>query len=134
MMNEEIKWHENVGFEIEVIKDALCRANHKVGQKFDIKDYLTPKGLCMEAFHDMYPLIFAGRIDADFTVLGSKDKNERVYTCPSRDIQFKITRFYQCNNCGYKTEKEDLKQTQRNYGHVTLDVLVCPSCHEELVH
>ncbi len=133
-MSSNKDWYENIGYEIEVIKESLCRAEHKEGQKFMINSYLTPEGLCMEVFHDIYPLLFAGRINGDFTLLGSDNKNERIYTCPSREIQFKISRFFQCNNCGFRTEKKNLKQIKKKYEHLTLDVLVCSPCYEELIH
>ena len=125
-------WFENVGYEIEVIKTAPCRAYHKVGQKYTINDFTTPEGLCIESFHAMYPLLFAGRIDGDFTQLGSKDKDRRIFNCPARVVQFQIQKFFQCNNCGKKVKKEELKQSKKEYENFSLDVLVCDNCFTKL--
>ena len=127
-MESETEWFESVGYKIEIVKTGFCRANQKLGQKFLIDSYTTPEGLCIEALHSMYPLLFAGKINADFTLLGSNDIDQRTFTCPSKVVQYSIIRFYQCNNCGKETSKEELRRVSKTYKNLTLDILACPEC------
>ncbi len=41
-----------------------CRAGHRVGDHFEF-GCCTPDGLCAEAFHGMYPILHAMRLEAD---------------------------------------------------------------------
>ena len=134
-MNSSNKdWFETVAYEIEVIEAAPCRAFHKVGQKFLLNDYTTPEGICIESFHGMYPLLFSGRVGSDFKQLRSESTNQRIYNCPSRVVKFQVTRFNQCNNCGEKTELEDLLETKKEYDDYSLDILVCRKCLQIITH
>ncbi len=103
-MNNEVlhlleSWHEPVSFKVEVIKDGNCRADHKKGKVFTF-DWHTPEGLCGESFVGMYPLLQSLRVLGDMRELGSSKRNERIYTCPSRVIQFRVEAVYRCNLCG----------------------------------
>jgi uncharacterized repeat protein (TIGR04076 family) len=132
MSSREKDWFESVGYEIEVIEAASCRAFHEKRQKFEIENYTTPEGLCMEAFHSMYPLLFAGKIEGNFNKLGSDDNNTRIFNCPSRVVQFQIKRYFQCNTCGYRVNKEELQQAKKEYNDFVLDVNVCSTCFSNL--
>ncbi|MHA1399096.1 MAG: TIGR04076 family protein [Candidatus Heimdallarchaeaceae archaeon] len=126
------EWFESVGYEIEVIETGECRAFHKVGETFKIHDFTTPEGICIEAFHDIYPLLFAGRVNADFRLLGSSESDIKIHSCPSKVVKFKITRFYQCNNCGKRAKKEDLKFAKKEFSGKLFDFLVCNDCFDLL--
>jgi hypothetical protein len=76
----------------------------------------------------MYPLIFSGRLGCDFRKFGSDNPNERIYKCPSRVVHFNISRYFQCNNCGKKTEEQELFETKKKYDGFTLDIQVCTNC------
>lgn len=128
MNTSERNWFESIAFELEVIEAGSCRAFHQIGQKFHIKNYTAPEGLCIESLHNMYPLLYSGRLECDFKNLGSKNSNRLVYKCPSRVVKFNILRFFQCNNCGEKTEKVDLLETKKDYGDFSLDLKVCRNC------
>ena len=132
MNSVEKDWFESVGYEVEVIEAAPCRAFHEKGQKYQIKDYTTPEGLCLETLHAMYPLLFAGRIEGDFTKFGSENKDERIFNCPARVVKFKVKRFYQCNSCGHRFAKEELQLAKKEYNDFVLDVNVCSSCFSNL--
>ncbi|MBD3192599.1 MAG: TIGR04076 family protein [Candidatus Heimdallarchaeota archaeon] len=124
----EKDWYEDYGFLITVVEEGNCRAFHKKGQKFEINDYTTPKGLCFETAHAIYPLLFAMRLDADVTKLGAEESNIRFFNCPAREIKFKIERFRQCNNCGKKIEKEELFDREKQYENYSLNLKVCSEC------
>lgn len=129
----ESDWFESIGFEIVVAKTGLCRAMHEVGQQFIVNGYHTPQGLCIEAFHNMYPLLFAGRIGCDFTQLGSENEDMRIFNCPTGEVQFLIQRFYQCNNCGQRVNQEELKRQQREYDYFSVELLACEECMDKIV-
>ena len=130
--SQEKEWYENVGYEILVSKEGSCRAMHHLGQLFVIDDYTTPKGMCMEAFHSMYPLLFAGRIKGDFKDLGSEEDDIRLFNCPSREVQFYIQRFYQCNNCGKRVKFNELTKIKKNFEYFSIDILACSDCLKKL--
>lgn len=124
----EKDWFEDYGFLITVAEEADCRASHKKGQTFVINDYTTPKGLCLEAAHAMYPLLYAMRLDADFSSFSPGSSKIRFFYCPPRVIRFKIEKFRQCNNCGKKIENDEFFDREKQYENFSLKVKVCSEC------
>ncbi len=101
------QWRETTLFEVEITEvKSACRANHKKGEKFEF-DWNTPEGMCGEAFSGMYPLLFSLRVGGDMKLLGSDERNTKVYTCPSRVVTFKITAVELCSLCGKREGLED---------------------------
>ena len=129
----ESDWFESIGYEIVVAKTGLCRAMHEVGQQFVVDSYKTPEGICIEAFHNMYPLLYAGRIGSDFTQPGSQNGNMLVFNCPTGEVQFLVQRFYQCNNCGKRVDQEELKKQVREYEYFSVDLLTCEECMNSIL-
>ena len=125
-------WYEEFGFVLEVIEAAECRANRKIGQKFLIDDYTSPAGLCIETLHAIYPLLFSMRLGVDMQKFGSDEKDIRIIKCPTNVIKFKIERFHQCNNCGKKTESDELFDRIKKYEKFDLTVKVCKNCSKKL--
>ncbi|MBU7024413.1 MAG: TIGR04076 family protein [Theionarchaea archaeon] len=118
-------WREPVKFEVEIVEVAsACRAEHKKGQTFTF-DWNTPQGVCGESFVGMYPLLFALRVGGDMQMLGSPDKNMRVYTCPSRVVKFKIAAREQCSLCG---GTEELESCLITVGGSPMKLKVCSQC------
>jgi len=79
--------------EIEVVKqEGHCSANHRVGEKFLIKNYKTPQGICLSAFHAIWP------VARTFLLNGvqpwDENKDETYVACPDPDnpVVFKIRR------------------------------------------
>jgi uncharacterized repeat protein (TIGR04076 family) len=120
-------WKEPVRFEVEIVEVAsACRAEHEKGQKFTF-DWNTPQGICGESFVGMYPVLFALRVGGDMQMLGSPDKNTRVYTCPSRVVKFRIAAREQCSLYGSTQELESCLIT---VGDSPMIVKVCSQCRE----
>ncbi len=125
-------WYEPVSFRVSVVKDGNCRANHKVGQKFDF-DWHTPEGLCGESFVGMYPVLHSLRVFGDMRELGSRQRNVRVYNCPARVIQFEISATYKCNLCGQPLliEDDEIQSHRLENPQENLWVRVCPTCAQK---
>jgi uncharacterized repeat protein (TIGR04076 family) len=118
-------WREPLLFEVEIVDVAsACRAAHRKGEKFTFS-WNTPEGMCGEAFVGMYPVLFSLQVGGDMTLLGSEDNNVRVYTCPSRVVQFKITASEQCPFCG---SREGLEKCEILVGDTPHGFKVCPQC------
>ncbi|MBU7013376.1 MAG: TIGR04076 family protein [Theionarchaea archaeon] len=118
-------WKEPIKFEVEILEVAsACRAQHEKGQTFTF-DWNTPKGICGESFAGMYPILFALRTGGDMQMLGSPNRNSRVYTCPSRVVKFRITAWEQCPLCG---SKEELECSPFSVGTSLMNLKVCPEC------
>jgi uncharacterized repeat protein (TIGR04076 family) len=79
--------------EIEVVKrTGRCSVDHKVGETFRIRSYKTPEGLCLSAFHALWPV-------ARTLLLGGKhpwdeDPDVSTVACPDPDnpVVFRIKR------------------------------------------
>ncbi len=125
-------WHEPVSFRVEIVKDGNCRATHKKGQVFTF-DWCTPKGMCSESFVGMYPLLQSLRVLGDMRELGSPERNIRIYTCPSRVIQFRVEAVYKCNLCGKALPIEDGNVVSKRIENTedNLWVRVCYNCFEK---
>lgn len=118
-------WKESVTFEVEIVEvKSACRAAHNPGEKF-VFSWSTPEGMCGEAFVGMYPVLFSLRINGDMTLLGSEEKNVRVYTCPSRVVKFKIKAVEHCPFCGTTKELESCKVL---VGENLYTLTLCPEC------
>lgn len=128
-------WHEPVSFRVEVVKDGNCRADHKKGQVFTF-DWCTPEGLCGESFVGMYPLLHSLRVLGDMRELGSPERNVRIYTCPSRVVQFRIEADYKCNLCGktFAIKKGEIVAKRIENRENNLWVRVCPDCFKKYQH
>ncbi|MFX1565579.1 MAG: hypothetical protein ACFFCH_06275 [Promethearchaeota archaeon] len=129
-------WQEPVQFKISVVKEGECRANHKTDDSFKFM-WNTPEGLCSESFVGMYPILHSLRVLGDMRELGGPERsparNIRIYTCPSRVIQFRIEAQYLCNLCGTPL----LIETDQSIGHklenieANIRLRVCSKCYEE---
>lgn len=124
----EKEWYEEYGFELEVLEAGDCRAYHKVNQKFLIDDYTSPKGLCLEVIHTLYPLIYAMRINGDVRKFGAENENIHTWYCPSKVIRFRIVRFQQCNNCGKKIIDDQFFEREKKFENYSLKMRVCEEC------
>ncbi|MGC1120298.1 MAG: TIGR04076 family protein [Candidatus Methanofastidiosia archaeon] len=121
-------WKEPMIFEVEIVEVAsACRAEHKKGQTFTF-DWNTPQGVCGESFVGMYPILFSLRVGGDMQMLGSPDKNTRVYTCPSRVVKFRITAREQCSLCG---STEELESCLITVGDSRMNLKVCSQCRRK---
>lgn len=125
-------WNEPVRFTVEIVKDDNCRAEHTVGQEFTF-EWNTPKGICSEAFVGMYPVLHSLRVLGDMRELGSDIRNERIYTCPSRVIQFKIVAHYRCNICKSELDIVDreIRSKRLENPDDNLWIRVCDSCFDK---
>ena len=79
--------------EITVIKTSgKCSVKHKEGETFKIDSYKTPKGICLSAFHAIWPpartLLLGGSHPWDENV------GETTVACPDPDnpVVFRIKR------------------------------------------
>lgn len=128
-------WHEPVSFKVEIVKDGNCRADHKKGQVFKF-DWNTPEGMCGESFVGMYPVLHSLRVFGDMRELGSPERNIRVYTCPSRVIQFRIEATHNCNLCGKNLPIEDGEVVSKRIEDKedNLWIRVCSKCFEKHQH
>ncbi|TRO55244.1 hypothetical protein E2P64_07400 [Candidatus Bathyarchaeota archaeon] len=63
-------WQEPVQFNITVVKEGACRADHHLGETFEFS-WKTPEGMCPESFVGMYPLLQSLRVLGDMRELGS---------------------------------------------------------------
>lgn len=125
-------WNEPVQFTVRVVGEGNCRADHKKAQTFEF-EWNTPEGMCGESFVGMYPVLHSLRVLGDMRELGSSERNVRVYTCPSREIQFEITATYTCNLCGQplaiksgEIQAQKIEDSKQN-----LWVRVCHECAEK---
>jgi uncharacterized repeat protein (TIGR04076 family) len=128
-------WNEPVSYRVEIVKDGNCRADHKKGQLYEF-DWNTPEGMCGESFVGMYPLLHSLRVFGDMRELGSSERNIRIYTCPSRVIQFRIEAIYRCNLCG-KTltiKNGDIVAKKIENKEDNLWVRVCSDCFKKYQH
>ena len=127
-------WKEPIKFEVTVVKDGYCRANHKQGETFEFM-WNTPAGVCAESFVGMYPILHSLRTHGDMRELGDSTRgparNVRIYTCPSRVIQFRIEAHYQCSLCeatlpikGDEIIADHLVNPEAN-----IKIQVCHDCH-----
>jgi len=121
---------EVVSFRVVVINDGNCRANHKVGQKFEFS-WRSPEGICTESLVGMYPILHSMRVFGDMRELGSSEHNVRVYNCPSREIKFRIEALYKCNICGNKLQvtKDGVESLQLRCTKPEFPLRVCESCY-----
>lgn len=79
--------------EIEVVeRKGHCSVDHKVGDTFRIKGYKTPGGMCLSAFHAVWPV-------ARTLLLGGvhpweENKDISTVACPDPDnpVVFRIKR------------------------------------------
>ena len=62
-------------------KEGRCNY-HKAGNFFDIKEF-GPKGLCIEAYHSVYPFCLGMLYGAD--LFGNKEAENNLAHCPSAD-------------------------------------------------
>ncbi|MFW9935087.1 MAG: hypothetical protein ACFFDU_06225 [Candidatus Thorarchaeota archaeon] len=125
-------WEEPVRFRVTVMKEGECRANHKLGETFEFT-WNTPDGICSESFVGMYPLLHSFRVLGDMRELGSKQRNIRIYTCPSRVIQFQIEAIYRCNLCGTSLTIQDneiISHTLEN-SEANIHLRVCDECYNK---
>jgi uncharacterized repeat protein (TIGR04076 family) len=125
-------WQEPVQYNISVIKEGACRAAHHVGETFEFA-WKTPAGMCPESFVGMYPLLEALRVLGDMRELGSPQRNRRVYTCPSRVIQFQIEANYLCNLCGATLPIQDNEITGHTLENklANIHLRVCQTCYDK---
>lgn len=79
--------------EIEVVKrTGHCSVDHKVGDTFRVKSYKTPEGICLSAFHALWPpartLLLGGEHPWE------KEKDVTTVACPDPDnpVVFRIRR------------------------------------------
>lgn len=79
--------------EITVIKrKGRCSVDHREGDTFRIRRYKTPDGLCLSAFHAIWPpartMLLGGAHPWD------EDPDETTVACPDPDnaVVFKIRR------------------------------------------
>ena len=128
-------WKEPVQFKISVVKEGGCRADHQMGETF-VFTWKTPKGLCSESFIGMYPVLHSLRALGDMQELGgpksSPARNIRIYTCPSRVIQFRIEAQYQCNLCGSQLpiEKNGSIGRKLESPEAKIHLRVCSGCYD----
>ena len=123
-------WEEPVSFSVTVADDGNCRAQHRIGQKFEFS-WKSPEGLCTESLVGMYPVLHSMRVFGDMRELGSSERNVRAYNCPSREIKFRIEALYKCNLCGVTLPVDD-EGVQSNQLHCTkpnFPLRVCATCH-----
>jgi uncharacterized repeat protein (TIGR04076 family) len=125
-------WEEPVSFSVTVVDEGNCRAEHKVGQKFEFS-WKSPEGLCTESLVGMYPVLHSLRVFGDMRELGSSDRNVRIYNCPSREIKFRIEAFYKCNICGNPLPVDDkgVQSLQLQCTKPEFPLRVCAHCHTE---
>ncbi|KXH76378.1 MAG: hypothetical protein AM326_07100 [Candidatus Thorarchaeota archaeon SMTZ-45] len=123
-------WEEAVAFRVTIIDDGNCRANHKVGQKFEFS-WKSPEGICTESLVGMYPILHSMRVFGDMRELGSSERNVRVYNCPSREIKFKIKALYKCNICGSQLQvnQDGVQSLQLQCTKPEFPLRVCESCY-----
>jgi uncharacterized repeat protein (TIGR04076 family) len=83
----------NTELEITVIKrKGHCSVDHNVGDKFRIVSYKTPAGICLSAFHALWPpartLLLGGKHPWD------EKEDETTVACPDPDnpVVFSIRR------------------------------------------
>ena len=122
--------NEVVSFKITIIADGNCRANHKVGETFEFS-WRSPEGICTESLVGMYPVLHSMRVFGDMRELGSPERNVRVYTCPSREVKFRIEAQYKCNICGSQllvTEGE-VQSFQLQCIKPKFPLRVCETCY-----
>jgi uncharacterized repeat protein (TIGR04076 family) len=127
-------WKEPVRYQVTVVKEGYCRANHKEGESFDFM-WNTPAGLCAESFVGMYPILHSLRTHGDMRELGdstrSPVRNVRIYTCPSRVIQFRIEAHYRCSLCEATLPIKD-NEISAHYlvnPKANIRIQVCQECH-----
>jgi uncharacterized repeat protein (TIGR04076 family) len=132
-------WQEPVQFKITVVNEGGCRANHKTGDSFEFM-WNTPEGVCAESFVGMYPILHSLRVLGDMRELGGPERsparNIRIYTCPSRVIQFRIEAQYRCNLCGAQLPiipDQSIGHTLEN-SEANIHLRVCSKCYEEHKH
>jgi len=81
----------------------------------------------------MYPVLHSLRVLGDMRKVGSGKRNERIYTCPSRVIRFKIVAHYRCNICGSELDIVDGEIRSKRLENLddNLWVRVCDSCFDK---
>lgn len=123
-------WEEVVAFRVTIIDDGNCRANHKVGERFEFS-WRSPEGICTESLVGMYPILHSMRVFGDMRELGSSEPNVRVYNCPSREIKFRIEAVYKCSICGGKLEidQDGVKSLQLRCTKPDFPIRVCETCY-----
>jgi uncharacterized repeat protein (TIGR04076 family) len=128
-------WYEPVSFKVKIVKDGNCRADHKKGQFYEF-EWNTPEGMCGESFVGMYPLLHSLRVLGDMRELGSSERNIRIYTCPSRVIQFRIEAIYRCSLCGKTLPIKSGNIVARKIENKENDlwVRVCSDCFKKHQH
>ncbi len=123
---------EVVSFRVTVVDDGNCRANHKVGQEFEFS-WKSPEGMCTESLVGMYPVLHSMRVFGDMRELGSPEHNVRVYTCPSREIKFRIEAQYKCNICGSQLQvtKDGVQSLRLQCMKPEFPLRVCEPCYSK---
>ncbi|MFW9767218.1 MAG: TIGR04076 family protein [Candidatus Thorarchaeota archaeon] len=123
---------EVVSFRVTIIEDGNCRAGHKVGQKVEFS-WNSPEGICTESLVGMYPILHSMRVFGDMRELGSRERNMRVYNCPSREIKFKIEAQYSCNICGSELQvgKDGVQSHKLLCTKPEFPLRVCESCYSK---
>jgi uncharacterized repeat protein (TIGR04076 family) len=79
--------------EIEVVKrTGHCSVDHKEGDKFRIKSYKTPAGICLSAFHAIWPPARTLLLDGEHP--WEEQKDETTVACPDPDnpVVFRLRR------------------------------------------
>ncbi|TFG26810.1 hypothetical protein EU527_19310 [Candidatus Thorarchaeota archaeon] len=124
------KWREVVAFRITIIDDGNCRANHKIGEKFEFS-WRAPAGICTESLVGMYPILHSMRVFGDMRELGSSEPNVRVYNCPSREIKFRIEAIYKCSICAglLEVNQDGIQSSQLRCTKPDFPIRVCETCY-----
>lgn len=79
--------------EITVVrKKGHCSVGHEVGDRFLIKNYKTPEGLCLSAFHAIWPVARTFLLDG--IQPWDENKDETIVACPDPEnlVVFKLRR------------------------------------------
>ncbi len=123
-------WIEPVSFSVKVVDDGNCRVGHKVGQEYTFT-WGAPEGLCTESLVGMYPILQSLRVFGDMRLLGSSERNVRVYNCPSREIKFRIEALSKCNLCGnlLQINENGVQSHQLTCAKPEFPLRVCANCH-----
>lgn len=87
-------YREDVHFEAVVAEvrggSGSCRCGHEPGDSYTMA-YGTPKGLCGELYHRLFPMLEVLRAGGDVSALepaGSRD--EVLVWCPSRVVRLSV--------------------------------------------
>ena len=84
---------EEYNIAVKVISQkGHCAAGHKVGDEWVIKDDMTPGGICLGAFHALFPELWALMFGGSFP--WSDDPDTVQATCPDwkNPVTFELRR------------------------------------------